>query len=53
VLAAGSTAADGYKDIGVIGPLFLVQAIACIVFAVAIMPSYGRCCWRPAPCCVV
>jgi hypothetical protein len=29
--------ADGYKDISVIGPLFLVQAIACIVLAVAIV----------------
>src|SRR5580693_1514615 len=28
---------DGYKDISVIGPLFLVQAIACIVVAVAIV----------------
>jgi hypothetical protein len=28
---------DGYKDISVIGPLFLVQAIACIVLAVAIV----------------
>jgi hypothetical protein len=28
---------DGYKDISVIGPLFLVQAIACIVIAVAIV----------------
>ena len=32
---------DGYKDISVIGPLFLVQAIACIVIAVAITDS-GR-----------
>ena len=29
--------ADGYKDISVIGPLFLVQAIACIILAVAIV----------------
>ena len=29
--------ADGYKDISVIGPLFLVQAIAGIVIAVAIV----------------
>ena len=28
---------DGYKDISVIGPLFLVQAIACIALAVAIV----------------
>jgi len=28
---------DGYKDISVIGPLFLIQAIACIVIAVAIV----------------
>jgi hypothetical protein len=28
---------DGYKDISVIGPLFLVQAIACIVIALAIV----------------
>jgi hypothetical protein len=28
---------DGYKDISVIGPLFLVQAIGCIVLAVAIV----------------
>ena len=28
---------DGYKDISVIGPLFLVQAIASIVLAVAIV----------------
>jgi hypothetical protein len=28
---------DGYKDISVIGPLFLVQAIACIVLALAIV----------------
>src|SRR5580698_1235322 len=28
---------DGYKDISVIGPLFLVQAIVCIVLAVAIV----------------
>ena len=28
---------DGYKDISVIGPLFLVQGIACIVLAVAIV----------------
>src|ERR1700722_15785929 len=28
---------DGYKDISVIGPLFLVQAIVCIVLAVAIL----------------
>jgi hypothetical protein len=29
--------ADGYKDISVIGPLFLIQAIACIVLAMAIV----------------
>jgi hypothetical protein len=29
--------ADGYQDISVIGPLFLVQAIACIILAVAIV----------------
>lgn len=29
--------ADGYKDISVVGPLFLVQAIACILLAVAIV----------------
>jgi hypothetical protein len=28
---------DGYKDISVIGPLFLAQAIVCIVLAVAIV----------------
>ena len=28
---------DGYKDISVIGPLFLVQAIACIILALAIV----------------
>jgi hypothetical protein len=28
---------DGYKDISVVGPLFLVQAIACIVLALAIV----------------
>src|ERR1700728_4573091 len=28
---------DGYKDISVIGPLFLVQAIVCIALAVAIV----------------
>jgi hypothetical protein len=28
---------DGYKDISVIGPLFLVQAIACIILATAIV----------------
>jgi len=28
---------DGYKDISVIGPLFLVQGIACIVLAAAIV----------------
>ncbi|HVT68145.1 MAG TPA: hypothetical protein VHF26_10380 [Trebonia sp.] len=28
---------DGYKDISVIGPLFLVQGIACIVIAVAVV----------------
>ncbi|MGH3264982.1 MAG: hypothetical protein ACRDNS_23660 [Trebonia sp.] len=28
---------DGYKDISVIGPLFLMQAIVCIVLAVAIV----------------
>src|SRR3984957_1201392 len=28
---------DGYKDISVIGPLFLVQAIVCIVLALAIV----------------
>jgi hypothetical protein len=28
---------DGYKDISVIGPLFLVQGIACIALAVAIV----------------
>ena len=28
---------DGYKDISVIGPLFLVQGIACIVLALAIV----------------
>jgi hypothetical protein len=28
---------DGYKDISVIGPLFLVQGIACIVLAMAIV----------------
>ena len=28
---------DGYKDISVIGPLFLVQAIVCIVIGVAIV----------------
>jgi hypothetical protein len=28
---------DGYSDISVIGPLFLVQGIACIVLAVAIV----------------
>ena len=30
---------DGYKDISVIGPLFLVQGIASIVLAVAIVAS--------------
>jgi hypothetical protein len=29
--------ADGYRDISVIGPLFLVQGIACIVLAVAVV----------------
>jgi hypothetical protein len=29
--------ADGYKDISVIGPLFLVQSIVCIILAVAIV----------------
>jgi hypothetical protein len=29
--------ADGYKDISVIGPLFLVQGIVCIIIAVAIV----------------
>lgn len=29
--------ADGYKDISVIGPLFLIQAVACIILAVAIV----------------
>lgn len=29
--------ADGYKDISVVGPLFLVQAVACILLAVAIV----------------
>ena len=28
---------DGYKSISVIGPLFLVQAISCIIMAVAIV----------------
>ena len=28
---------DGYKDISVVGPLFLVQGIACILIAVAIV----------------
>lgn len=28
---------DGYKDISVIGPLFLVQGIACIILGVAIV----------------
>jgi hypothetical protein len=28
---------DGYRDISVIGPLFLVQAIACIVLALAVV----------------
>ena len=28
---------DGYKDVSVIGPLFLVQAIVCIVLALAIV----------------
>jgi hypothetical protein len=28
---------DGYKDVATIGPLFLVQAIACIVIALAIV----------------
>jgi hypothetical protein len=28
---------DGYKDVSVIGPLFLVQAIGCIILAVAIV----------------
>jgi hypothetical protein len=28
---------DGYKDISVIGPLFMVQAIACVIIAVAIV----------------
>jgi hypothetical protein len=28
---------DGYKDISVIGPLFIIQGIACIVLAVAIV----------------
>jgi hypothetical protein len=28
---------DGYKDISVIGPLFLAQAVVCIVLAVAIV----------------
>jgi hypothetical protein len=28
---------DGYKDISVIGPLFLIQGIACIVIALAIV----------------
>lgn len=29
--------ADGYKDISVVGPLFLVQAVACSLLAVAIV----------------
>jgi hypothetical protein len=29
--------ADGYRDISVIGPLFLVQGIACILIAVAVV----------------
>jgi hypothetical protein len=28
---------DGYRDIGVIGPLFLVQGIACIIIGVAVV----------------
>ena len=28
---------DGYKDISVVGPLFLVQAIACLILGVAIV----------------
>ena len=28
---------DGYKDISIIGPLFMVQAIACILLAAAIV----------------
>lgn len=28
---------DGYKDISVIGPLFLVQGVACIVLALALV----------------
>ena len=28
---------DGYKDISVIGPLFLVQGIACIILGVAVV----------------
>ena len=31
--------ADGYQDISVIGPLFLIQAIASIILAVAIIAS--------------
>jgi hypothetical protein len=29
--------ADGYRDISVVGPLFLVQGIACIILGVAIV----------------
>jgi hypothetical protein len=28
---------DGYRDISVIGPLFLIQGVACIVLAVAVV----------------
>jgi hypothetical protein len=29
--------ADGYKDISIIGPLFMIQAIACIILALALV----------------
>jgi hypothetical protein len=32
---------DGYKDISVIGPLFLVQGIACIVLSAFIVTAAG------------
>ncbi len=58
---------DGYKDISVIGPLFLVQAIASIVLALALVvfrrlallaagrswppPPPSACCSAPASAC--
>src|SRR5580692_4021613 len=38
---------DGYKDISVIGPLFFVQAIACIVLALALV-AFRRLALLPA-----